>query len=87
LVGPLIDEAAFEGMQRALQGNAERIEAVPGGVYVRPAIIEIEAHEGMVLQETFAPILYVLRYGELGEALALNNSVVQVCPRRSLRMI
>ena len=77
LVGPLIDEAAFEGMQRALQGNAERIEAVPGGVYVRPAIIEIEAHEGMVLQETFAPILYVVRYGELGEALALNNSVVQ----------
>jgi aldehyde dehydrogenase (NAD+) len=77
LVGPLVDEAAFEGMQRALQGNAERIEAVPGGVYVRPAIIEIVAHEGMVLQETFAPILYVLRYGELGEALALNNSVVQ----------
>ncbi len=77
LVGPLIDEAALEGMQRALEGNAERVEAVPGGVYVRPAIVEIEAHEGMVLQETFAPILYVLRYGTLGEALALNNSVVQ----------
>ena len=77
LVGPLIDEAALEGMQRALEGNAERVEAVPGGVYVRPAIVEIEAHEGMVLEETFAPILYVLRYGELGEALALNNAVVQ----------
>ena len=77
LVGPLIDEAALEGMQRALEGKAERVEAVPGGIYVRPAIVEIEAHEGMVLEETFAPILYVLRYGELGEALALNNAVVQ----------
>ena len=77
LVGPLIDEGAFEGMQRALQGGAERVEAVGGGVYVRPAIVEIAAQEGVVLQETFAPILYVLRYSELGEALALNNGVVQ----------
>ena len=77
LVGPLIDEAAFDGMQRALGGHAERIEAVDGGLYVRPAIVEVEAQQGLVLQETFAPILYVLRYGELGEALALNNAVVQ----------
>ena len=78
LVGPLIDEAAFAGMQRALNGNAERVEAVlEGGAYVRPAIVEMDAHEGIVLQETFAPILYVLRYGDLGEALALNNAVVQ----------
>jgi aldehyde dehydrogenase (NAD+) len=77
LVGPLIDEAAFEGMQRALEGGAERVEAVPGGFYVRPAIVEIGAQDGMVLQETFAPILYVLRYSELREALALNNMVVQ----------
>ncbi len=77
LVGPLIDEAAFEGMQGALQGNAERVEAVPGGVYVRPAIVEVAAQQGLVLQETFAPILYVLRYSELAEALALNNAVVQ----------
>jgi aldehyde dehydrogenase (NAD+) len=77
LVGPLIDEAAFEGMQRALEGGAERVEAVAGGVYVRPAIVEVEAQEGMVLQETFAPILYVLRYRALGEALMLNNMVVQ----------
>jgi aldehyde dehydrogenase (NAD+) len=77
LVGPLIDEAAFEAMQRALDGKAERVEAVPGGVYVRPAIAEVDAQEGIVLQETFAPILYVLRYHELEEALALNNAVVQ----------
>ena len=77
LVGPLIDEAAFEGMQRALEDRAERVEAVEGGVYVRPAIVEIEAQEGLVLQETFAPILYVLRYRQLEEALQLNNMVVQ----------
>ncbi len=77
LVGPLIDERAFEGMQGALQGQAERVEAVPGGLYVRPAIVEVAAQQGLVLQETFAPILYVLRYRELKEALALNNMVVQ----------
>ncbi len=77
LVGPLIDEAALEGMQRALQGKAERVQAVAGGVYVRPAIVEVGAQEGIVLQETFAPILYVLRCHKLGEALALNNMVVQ----------
>jgi aldehyde dehydrogenase (NAD+) len=77
LVGPLIDEAALEGMQRALEGKAELVEAVAGGIYVRPAIVEVQAQEGVVLQETFAPILYVLRYRQLDEALALNNSVVQ----------
>ena len=59
---------------RVLDGG---LEAVAGGVYVRPAIVEAATQEGIVLQETFAPILYVLRYGELGEALALNNMVVQ----------
>src|SRR5688572_23358688 len=77
LVGPLIDEAAFEGMEGALQGQAERVEAVPGGFYVRPAIVEVAAQEGIVLKETFAPILYVLRYAEFEEAMALNNMVVQ----------
>jgi aldehyde dehydrogenase (NAD+) len=77
LVGPLIDEAAFEGMQNVLEGAAERVEAVPGGVYVRPAIIEVAAQQGVVLQETFAPILHVLRYAQLSDALALNNGVVQ----------
>ena len=76
-VGPLIDEGAFEGMQSALEGAAERVEAVAGGVYVRPAIVEIAAQQGIVLKETFAPILYVLRYSQLSQALALNNMVVQ----------
>ncbi|HYC95543.1 MAG TPA: aldehyde dehydrogenase family protein [Sphingomicrobium sp.] len=76
LVGPLIDEAAFEGMRRAYPG-VERVEAVEGGFYVRPAIVEIDAQQGMVLQETFAPILYVLRYRNIEQAIELNNSVVQ----------
>jgi aldehyde dehydrogenase (NAD+) len=76
LVGPLIDEGAFEAMRRACP-EAERVNAVEGGYYVRPAIVEVDAQEGMVLQETFAPILYVLRYRDLDDAISLNNSVVQ----------
>ena len=77
LVGPLIDEGAFDAMDRVLDGKAERVDAVSGGCYVRPAIVQVEAQQGTVLQETFAPILYVLRYRDLAEALSLNNDVVQ----------
>ncbi len=45
------------------------------GVYVRPAIIEMPAHSGPCLRETFAPILYVFRYTDLDEAIALQNNV------------
>jgi aldehyde dehydrogenase (NAD+) len=76
LVGPLIDEAAFEAMRQACP-TVEQVAAVDGGFYVRPAIVEVSAQEGMVLKETFAPILYVLRYRGLDEAINLNNSVVQ----------
>jgi aldehyde dehydrogenase (NAD+) len=71
-----IDEGAFGAMRRACP-DAERVDAVQGGFYVRPAIVEVDAQEGLVLQETFAPILYVLRYHDSSEAIALNNSVVQ----------
>ena len=77
LIGPLIDEAAFNGMRQVLGDSLERVDAVPGGYYVRPAIVEVEAQEGTVFRETFAPILYVLRYRELEEAIALNNAVPQ----------
>jgi aldehyde dehydrogenase (NAD+) len=77
LIGPLIDEAAFEGMRRVLGDKIERVDAVHGGFYVRPAIVEAPAQEGTVLQETFAPILYVLRYRDIEEAVSLNNSVPQ----------
>jgi aldehyde dehydrogenase (NAD+) len=77
LIGPLIDEGAYEAMAKVLGDSIERVDAVPGGHYVRPAIVEVPAQHGTVLQETFAPILYVLRYSELDEAIALNNSVSQ----------
>jgi aldehyde dehydrogenase (NAD+) len=77
LIGPLIDEAAFRAMERVAGDRLERVEAVDGGFYVRPALIEREAQEGPMLEETFAPILSVIRYDDLAEAIALNNGVVQ----------
>jgi aldehyde dehydrogenase (NAD+) len=77
LIGPLIDETAFEGMRNVLGDRIERINAVPGGFYVRPAIVELPKQEGSVLKETFAPILYVLRYGDFDEAVAMHNAVPQ----------
>jgi aldehyde dehydrogenase (NAD+) len=86
LVGPLIDGAAFGAMQAALDSagkrkaaihGGERVDAVKGGHYVRPAIVEMKRQEPPVIQETFAPILYVLRYREFDEAIALNNGVPQ----------
>jgi aldehyde dehydrogenase (NAD+) len=77
LVGPLIDEAAFSSMADVLGDRIERIDVADGGFYVRPAIVEAEAQQGSVLKETFAPILYVLRYGDFEQALSLNNDVPQ----------
>jgi aldehyde dehydrogenase (NAD+) len=77
LIGPLIDQAALTGMRQVLGDKIERVEAVPGGFYVRPAIVEAARHEGTVLKETFAPILYVLRYRDFDDAIALNNAVPQ----------
>ena len=77
LIGPLIDEAAFSAMMGVLGDRIDRVDAVPGGCYVRPAIVEVEAQQGTMLKETFAPILYVLRYRDLDEAIALNNAVSQ----------
>jgi aldehyde dehydrogenase (NAD+) len=77
LIGPLIDEAAFKAMKDVLGDRIEQVDAVPGGFYVRPGIVEAAAQEGTVLKETFAPILYVLPYRELDQAIALNNAVPQ----------
>jgi aldehyde dehydrogenase (NAD+) len=86
LVGPLIDPAALAGMERALAGaraqggkvhGGERVSGPGEGVYVRPALVEMPAQSEVVLTETFAPILYVLRYGALDEAVALNNDAPQ----------
>ncbi|MCF8471333.1 MAG: aldehyde dehydrogenase family protein [Sphingomonadaceae bacterium] len=82
LAGPLIDEAAFAGMQAALDEacalggqiiGGERIAM--DGVYVRPALVQMPNHIGPALRETFAPILYIFRYHDLAHAIALQNSV------------
>jgi len=86
LVGPLIDARSHEGMQRALAEARELGGKVHGGTraegvaadaayYVRPALVEMPRHEGPVLRETFAPILYVMRYSSLDEAIELHNAV------------
>jgi aldehyde dehydrogenase (NAD+) len=88
LVGPLIDLAAFEAMQRALAearkagGQVTGGDAVemPGGqvaAYARPALVEMPEQAEIVRRETFAPILYVMRYRDLAAAIALNNDVPQ----------
>jgi aldehyde dehydrogenase (NAD+) len=84
LIGPLIDEAAYGGMQTALDAaraaggiviGGERLDRP--GVYVRPAIVELPEHGGPALNETFAPILYAFAYDHLDEAIALQNAVPQ----------
>ncbi|MFZ4603248.1 MAG: aldehyde dehydrogenase family protein [Caulobacterales bacterium] len=85
LVGPLIDEGAAAAMAAALAEaerdggrifGGERLES-GGGVYVRPAIAEMPAQTEIVCEETFAPILYVLRYRTFEEAIALQRGVPQ----------
>ena len=84
LIGPLIDKAALAAMRRALAGARDRGGTLLGGepldapgVYVRPALVEMPAQVGPMLDETFAPILYVVRYADLDQAIALNNAVPQ----------
>ncbi len=88
LVGPLIDRAAWEAMQAALvaagaqQGQVtggERVEidTCRNGYYVRPALVEMPDQTVLMHDETFAPILYLVRYQTLEQALAWNNAVPQ----------
>lgn len=88
LVGPLIDAAAFERMQSALNaarnaggnvhgGERVSVDGCERGYYVRPALVEMPAQTGPVTEETFAPILYVMAYESLDEAIVLQNDVPQ----------
>ncbi|OZI43139.1 L-piperidine-6-carboxylate dehydrogenase [Bordetella genomosp. 4] len=88
LVGPLIDRASFDTMQAALKAAREQGGKVTGGErvlaeeypdawYVRPAIAEMPGQTDVVCHETFAPILYVMRYTDFNAALALHNGVPQ----------
>ncbi|MDX0570611.1 aldehyde dehydrogenase family protein [Sinorhizobium medicae] len=85
LVGPLVDKAAFDGMQKAISEaqshggsvtGGERVElGYDNGFYVKPALVEMPQQEGPVLEETFAPILYVMKYSDFDAVLAEHNAV------------
>ncbi len=107
LMGPLIDEAAWRAMERALaqaraqggtvvcggarvqpwspaalddsggDGGGPGCVSGGGGVYVGPAIVTMPEQSAIVCEETFAPVLYVMRWRTLDEALALHNAVPQ----------
>ena len=88
LVGPLIDADAFAAMEAALEAARRHGGTVHGGgratdagppaaFYARPALVEMPSQTGPVVAETFAPILYVLKYREIGEAIAVQNGVPQ----------
>jgi aldehyde dehydrogenase (NAD+) len=89
LVGPLVTMAAHDRMRQALQAavgdggtvvvGGERMLAdeAPDAAYVRPAVVTMPAQTDIVATETFAPILYVMAYDDLDEAIALQNRVPQ----------
>jgi len=89
LIGPLIDKDATNAMQESLLsvrkeggkvlfgGNVLEGEGYETGTYVVPAIVEAENTFETVQKETFAPILYLLKYDNIQEAVKLNNSVAQ----------
>ena len=85
LVGPLISAAARERMRQALEdARRQGAEVLCGGNicegpghFVEPAIVRAEASSPIVAQETFAPILYVMTYRNLDDAIAAHNAVDQ----------
>lgn len=88
-VGPLIDDAAVnlylnaieqakkEGGKVLVEGGVLEGDGYESGVYVKPAIMEVENHYEIVQNETFAPILYLIKYKTIEEAIAMQNGVVQ----------
>ena len=88
LVGPLIDAASYTAMEQALDaakveggtvfGGGRTLEnRYPDAHYVKPAIVEMPGQSHTMQAETFAPILYVLKYTDLDDAIALHNDVPQ----------
>ena len=86
LVGPLVDRQAFDAMQEAIEAARAEGGSVTGGervadagketaYYVKPALVEMPQQAGPVLEETFAPILYVMKYSDFDQALEAHNAV------------
>ncbi|MFZ9503850.1 MAG: aldehyde dehydrogenase family protein [Cyclobacteriaceae bacterium] len=88
-VGPLIDKAAVKSYENALaqikkqggkivvQGGVLSGKGFESGCYVKPAVAEVTNHMKIVQEETFAPILYLMRYKKLEEAISIQNGVRQ----------
>ncbi|HRG59169.1 MAG TPA: aldehyde dehydrogenase family protein [Bacteroidia bacterium] len=88
-VGPLIDKGAVndylnaieqakaQGGKMIVEGGVQKVEGYEGGSYVKPCIIEAQNSFDIVQQETFAPILYVMKYSTIEEAIAMQNGVPQ----------
>jgi aldehyde dehydrogenase (NAD+) len=88
-VGPLIDKDAVnaylaaietgkkQGCRFIVEGEVLAGDGFESGCYVRPCIAEAEPGLGIVSQETFAPILYLLKYRDLDEAISIQNNVPQ----------
>lgn len=88
LVGPLIDKQSFDGMEAALKkaraeggtvhgGGRVLDDSLPKAWYARPAFVEMPKQAGVMVEETFAPIMYVVKYKTFEEAIALQNAVPQ----------
>lgn len=89
LIGPLVDNHAVNAFSAALEevkkeggkiifgGEVLKGERYLSGNYVIPALVEAENHYKIVREETFAPILYLIQYDSIEEAIALNNNVPQ----------
>lgn len=89
VVGPLINGGAWEGLQRAtatalaeggtlVAGAVRHLEdEAPGAYYAAPTLMDMPTQTRVMHEETFAPLLYVVGYGDLDEAVAMNNAVPQ----------
>lgn len=88
LIGPLIDAHAFSNMQEALNtaksehgvvfgGQRITLEGSGNGYYVQPALVEMPTQTASMHHETFAPVLYIVRYTDLTQAIVWNNEVPQ----------
>jgi aldehyde dehydrogenase (NAD+) len=86
LVGPLVDKPAFDNMQKAIGEAKSHAGVVTGGervdvgghadaFYVKPALVEMPSQSGPVMEETFAPILYVMKYSDFDAVLRDHNAV------------
>lgn len=85
IVGPLVDKNAVEEFTSTIRQSVEQGGHViqggkvmkMNGCFVSPAIIEMSKQEGIVLEETFAPILFIMKYDTLEEAVQIHNAVPQ----------